>query len=55
MTKGEESTPSTTNTNKGKKCYPVIKRSEELKNTRIIQKNLVYVIGLSSKIANKEV
>ncbi len=28
---------------------------ETLKNVRIIQKHLVYVIGLSSNLANKEV
>lgn len=27
----------------------------EMQNLRIMQKNLVYVIGLSSKIANSEV
>ncbi len=38
--------------------YRTLKRSnmnyEELLEARIITKNLVYVIGLSSKIANKE-
>jgi hypothetical protein len=29
--------------------------SPKLSNVRIIQKNLVYVIGLSSNLANKEV
>lgn len=48
---------STKFTNKPK--MPKVKISEknmlELQNVRILQKNLVYVIGLSSKIANLDV
>ena len=56
MSKPEEDSP-----NKNKQKHPLRKNPlqglniNKLSNMRIIQKYLVYVIGLSSAIANKEV
>jgi len=44
------------NNKSAKKSYPLAGQNiQKLANLRIIQKHLVYVIGLSSSIASKEV
>ena len=54
MSRSEENTQSTKGKG-GKKVSTIWKNATEYQNVRIIQKNLVYVIGLSANLANKEV
>jgi hypothetical protein len=54
MSKSEDNIRSTKSVG-SKNTSTFNKNSADLKNVRIIQKNLVYVIGLSSTLANKEV
>lgn len=41
--------------NSNRKCRQFANNIKQYQNERVIQKHLVYVIGLSSTIANKEV
>jgi hypothetical protein len=54
MSKSEDNTRSTKSMGE-KKISALKKKLNDLRDVRIIQKNLVYVIGLSSTLANKEV